>query len=292
MTGKHNIQQKAIAVYPKFKVYSNRRKDVTAATCAAVSSNADVHRVYAQRIVVSEPFLMGVRSAMGNVRAIIYRYCLRFGSGWILPIELHDRFHTELRAAIWKFKAERDKIRGHAYREQVALARQQLGALFKEEDYPDELADRFDIDIKEGPIGDPATWQPNLEDSVVQQLRDGFTNMLDEQVAEATADAMRRLLGPLTKMATTLANVDKIFRDSLIENIRELLELMPAFNLTGDPSIVHILSEVRELVSTDPDFLRAHPSVRTEAAKKAAAIAESVQGIFGAPDDSSPDAVF
>ena len=47
------------------------------------------------------------------------------------------------------------------------------------------------------------------------------------------------------------------FRDSLIENVRDLADLLPGFNITSDPKLEDIRTRiVKDLASVDPKDLR------------------------------------
>ena len=62
----------------------------------------------------------------------------------------------------------------------------------------------------------------------------------------------------------------KIFRDSTIENIRKICELVPMLNITNDPFIARMAKEVAEGFSqVDPDTLRKDLEVRAKVVSNA-----------------------
>jgi hypothetical protein len=97
---------------------------------------------------------------------------------------------------------------------------------------------------------------------------------------EARKEVMRRLLEPVAAMAKKLAEQPKagkdgkvkediVFRDTLVGNIREICELAPKLNVTGDPEIDKAVAEVEALTRYTPNALRDDKSLRSEAQRKA-----------------------
>jgi hypothetical protein len=66
------------------------------------------------------------------------------------------------------------------------------------------------------------------------------------------------------------------FHDTLVENMRDLLDRVPALNLTGDPEITTMTNAMRELVAYDANTLREDFSVRSEVSAKAALLAKQM----------------
>ena len=64
--------------------------------------------------------------------------------------------------------------------------------------------------------------------------------------------------------------------------MRELADLLPAFNLTDDPRLTAITERIqRELCVEDAKDLRQHDDVRAEVKKSADEIVAAVEGLFG-----------
>jgi hypothetical protein len=73
-----------------------------------------------------------------------------------------------------------------------------------------------------------------------------------------------------------------VFRDSLVENVRELAELLPAFNLTNDPAFDELAKRIqRELCVENADTLRKDDDVRASVQKSADDILKDVESLLG-----------
>jgi hypothetical protein len=95
-------------------------------------------------------------------------------------------------------------------------------------------------------------------------------------------DAWGRLHEQLLRMSDRLADLDtprelkngekvftKVFRDSLVENAVELVDLLKHFNLTNDPSMEQARVALNDAINYhDADDLRNHPEARVEVKSK------------------------
>lgn len=92
---------------------------------------------------------------------------------------------------------------------------------------------------------------------------------------EAQRELMRRLIEPVKAMAVKLAEQPKegkdtpVFRDTLIGNLKEIVELAPKLNLSDDPHIEKFVKELQGLTNYAPEVLRKDGATREEAARKA-----------------------
>jgi hypothetical protein len=90
----------------------------------------------------------------------------------------------------------------------------------------------------------------------------------NSRIAEATQDIWDRITKIVGHMARKLSDPEGIFRNSLVENVKDLIELLPKLNFTGDPAVSDVIDEMRTLV-VDPDTLRTDSQVRSQVAKEA-----------------------
>jgi len=82
-------------------------------------------------------------------------------------------------------------------------------------------------------------------------------------------------------MADKLKDGDAIFRDSLVGNVKDFVDILPALNLTGDPELSAAVLEVKEkLVCYSPDTLRDQETERARAAATADEIARRMAAYF------------
>ena len=80
----------------------------------------------------------------------------------------------------------------------------------------------------------------------------------------------------LSAYKATEQGIERPFRDSIVTNLVELVDVMPRLNVTGDPELNRLADQVRSSLLVDPAELRKSESVRTETAMKAARIAQQM----------------
>ena len=93
------------------------------------------------------------------------------------------------------------------------------------------------------------------------------------------SDCFNRLHDVVRKAADKLTDKTAIFRDSLITNIQDLVDLLPRLNLTGDPRLEDLRREVADkLLGYEPEALRRDQFARQETAQAAEKILAAMAG--------------
>lgn len=108
---------------------------------------------------------------------------------------------------------------------------------------------------------------------------------------EAQRELLRRMMDPVMHMAAKLGNqvchcrncngkASKTanFKDTLVNNVKEIAGLVPKMNLGGDPELDKFAVEMEALTRYSPDKLRDDDATRTEAAQKAAEMVKRLSG--------------
>jgi hypothetical protein len=62
---------------------------------------------------------------------------------------------------------------------------------------------------------------------------------------------------------------DKVFRNTLITNLRELCVQIPKLNVMGDETILRLVGQAEKIANLEPDQIRADDTVRQTAHKTA-----------------------
>lgn len=164
----------------------------------------------------------------------------------------------------------------------VIDARARLGGMFKAEDYPSDVASRFGVTVRFMPLGDTQDFRVQISDVERETLRREIEGTLADAERTATADIYKRLHSAVKHMGERLRayQVDEdgartgVFRDSLVENLRELVALVPRLNFTQDAELEAVRALVEgELCGNDAGVLRSDDAVRETTAENAEQIA-------------------
>ena len=199
----------------------------------------------------------------------------------ILPTAAHFDYTAKMRDYRHQYEALADSHFIGRLKEWVEWAKKEHNGTFNESEYlsGDQLRKKFGFTTEFTPI-------PSGEDFRVQLSAEEMADMtaqVDNRVALAVKDAHRdlwgRLVAPVAAMVERLSNPDHKFKDSLVGNIREIVGLIPALNLTGDTALESFRQQVeRDLSHWNPDTLREVQDTRKHVADKAAEILAKMQG--------------
>jgi hypothetical protein len=169
------------------------------------------------------------------------------------------------------------------YEQDREIAKRVLGDLYDEKDYPDteQVRAKFMIDLTLMPI---PTNDFRVEISESEHAR--IQQEVEERVTQAGQQAMmevwQRLYDKVSHITEKLSDHKAIFRDSMIENARELCELLPRLNFTDDPNLETMRQEVEaKLARNHPDALRNDPILRREKAEEAKEIMDKMKAFMG-----------
>lgn len=163
-----------------------------------------------------------------------------------------------------------------AYSWEVQDAQLKLGNLFNPDEYPtrESLADKFRFRYTAMPMPTAGDWRIDMNNETADVLRNGYAKYFNEQLTKAMGDVWERVHASLTKMSERLDyGVDpatrKIFRDTLVENVREMVDLMEHCNIANDPTMNRIQQQLKlTLNGVTPDALRADAYLRAETKKQ------------------------
>lgn len=167
----------------------------------------------------------------------------------------------------------------------IAMARQAHGDLWRDEDMPStgEIKDIFYMGVKFTPVPRTDDVRTTLSEFEQDEVRKELKTELDEAtklITRANFSRMAKVVNTLIDRLDRYDPTDKRsapFRDSLVANIRDLVEVMPSMNLTDDPNIESICEEIgNKLAVFEPDTLRKVENIRTSVKEQAEDIAKKI----------------
>lgn len=166
----------------------------------------------------------------------------------------------------------------------VIDAQRRLGTMFVAGDYPDasELRRKFSMHMQIMPAPDAKDFRVAMSEAQVSEIRSQIedsikaaTNQAVRHVYERVGEAAKRMVERLGAYKPSQGKdqpAEGIFRDSLVSNVRDLCNVLPQLNITGDVELDRIGEELRQLGRFDADILRNSDSARAATKAKAEAI--------------------
>jgi hypothetical protein len=170
-------------------------------------------------------------------------------------------------------------------------AKQKLNGLYREEDYPNEnqIASKFGFRLVITPLPSTADFRVKLPEAEKQRVMADMNAWLKEQMDISMRNIWERMSTVVEKMAKSLkaytrdsdGNVENTFRDTLVTNITDVLDLIPILNITDDHNIKAFSQRIKsELTMHDPEKLRDDEKIRNDVAKRAEEIASKMAGFL------------
>ena len=243
--------------------WTGKKKASEIDTQIAAENNAQKGRATkTDKILVAkdEPLWRAVKSAGRAVHTEWERWSCPWQDGGtrMIASSRFMEFSKRLEDAISKFDAAVSAFLND-YLDMIPRQAKRLGNLFDERDYPslDEMRQKFAVSVDYQPVPTADDFRCQLADDQLEAVRQSTQRMVEASLARAAKDQIKRLHKALSTMVKTLAQTDKIFRDSLITNVRELAGMIPALNIANDPKLNELTDEIQqELATIDPSELR------------------------------------
>jgi len=154
---------------------------------------------------------------------------------------------------------------------------------FDAEQFRTAMRKRFYLRTEPLPVPNASHFEESIRLMLGQDAESVDLRLADAE-AEARREVLRRLIEPVRAMATKLAEQPKdgkespIFRDSLVENLKDIAALAPALNITGDKDIDAMAKQVGALAQVDAEALRKSDETRKCTAEDAQALLKKLEG--------------
>tara|TARA_R100000808_G_scaffold2016_3_gene8546 strand:+ start:5175 stop:6011 length:837 start_codon:yes stop_codon:yes gene_type:complete len=226
------------------------------------------------KLLIPKEYIAPVQKAESALRSVFYEETLPYDdSGYrVLPTENFLPFTQKINKRTEDFNDAADTL-ATGYQDAREEGRRMLNGMFKESDYPntaEEVRNKFSakVDFRDLPKG--GNFMVDLGDEHVDSIREEIEARTNEGLAEAQKDIWRRLLEVTSHFASVMGDGGKVFRNSTVDNVLKICELAPRMNLSGDPELDELASQILSDVSNQsPDSLRKSKWHRGQVAERA-----------------------
>jgi len=199
----------------------------------------------------------------------------------VLPNKLFFQYGQMIRSYRDKYEAAADNFESQ-YPIHIANERTKLEGLFNPDDYPpaSEIRKKFAINTLFFPVPDSGHFMlDDLDQNTKQELSIGLDSTLANQQRETVQHLYDRIIKLVGHMHERLSDPQHIFRDSLVQNVQQLVDVLPAMNLFGDPKIDEVVSKLQtEVLIAEPEDLRVDMPLRKHIADQAFDIVNLLNG--------------
>ena len=253
-------------------VWSARKLDKSASSSVTAQNNAAAGMASVNKKLLDCDELTALHKFAKRSRDTQYSMTLPWSDGGlrILPTTklfdytkamtaLQAQFDTMVEAFLNKYEWE------------INAMQVKLGDLFNPNEYPSlsSVRSKFAFRMNFIPLPEAGDFRVDVSNEAEAMLKDQYAKFYSAQLTRAMNDIWSRAHEVLTRMSERLDygtnEQKKVFRDSLVSNVVDLIDIMDSMNVTGDP---HMQLQQRKLKmalqGVTPEALREDAHLRLE----------------------------
>jgi hypothetical protein len=280
-----NLSDRALLVQLSISQWTARKLDKRATKEVTHRNSAsDAAGRFNKALLPMNSLLDDVHKKSTAVRTAYYENTLPWGidGAQILPTNNYLHFMTEFRQMKSEWQSLVDRFLNN-YEYMVRDAARLLGNLYDANDYPpvEELRNKFKMDMAVYPVT-TSDFRVSIASDELTRIQQDVERRVQEASQNAMQEAWSRLHTRVVNIVEKLSDPKAIFRDSLIENAREICALLPRLNLNDDPHLETMRQQVEASLLVHPEILRTNPAVRQDTAVEAKKIMDAMSVFMGA----------
>ena len=271
-----SIGSSSMLVELSISTWTGRKLDKRASADVTAQNHADtgianVHK----KLLGNCDELTAVQKFTANVRNLHYGMTMPWSDTGLrlLPTAQYFKYHQ----AMTEVQNEYNRMVQmflEAYDWAITQSQARLGDLFNPADYPttDAIASKFCFRFSYIPLPDAGDFRIDVGNEATEQVKTHYQAYYANQLQTAMNDVWDRAYKALTKMSERLDYADheqkKVFRDTLVSNVVDLVDLLDVCNVTGDSQMSAMRLRLDEaLRGVTPDALREDEYLRAETKK-------------------------
>lgn len=279
-----NLNDRALLVQLSVSQWTARKYDkkVTQDIAIANHTTMDAGR-YNKALLPTNDSLDNVHKKTTYIRTKFYDNTLPWGieGTMMLPTANYLNFMTEFRREHneWEHLVNVFLI---DYPTLVDNAKRVLNNMYNDDDYPsvDVIKDKFKMDMAIFPV--PSTdFRVQIASDELTRIQQDVEVRVKQAQQKAITEVWTRLYDRVKNMADKLADPKSIFRDTLVENLREQCNMLSRLNFTDDPNLETMRQQVEDSLLKHPEALRNNPDLRSDTALEAKSIMDKMSVFMG-----------
>lgn len=274
------ITQTTLLAKQKFSLFGNNVKDDDLTAEVHIKHSMSDKAGKYTRCLLPNDCLKPIRDIRSAARSDHEKQTMVTPFGTILPATRSENYLRSMTA--WKVQwdaAVRRFIENYAsYKQRARL--EILKDAYREEDYPSsaQLPDLFCFDFSLLPLPNPDALDgvPGLSDARIQMLKDQLASAAELAGTQARNQLMERITDKINRLFQTLyeegpdgqprLKPSPQIHSSTLDNLNEILELAPSYNMTEDSRIARLVNDARRMLNRTKDDLRDSAVARTATA--------------------------
>ena len=268
-----SIGSSAMLVELSISTWTGRKLDKRASQDVTAQNHADTGMANVHKKLLGNcDELTAVQKFTANVRNLHYGMTMPWSDTGmrLLPTAQYFKYHQQMTDIQNEFERLVDLFIT-AYDWEISQAQAKLGDLFSYADYPsaDSIASKFKFRLSYIPLPEVGDFRIDIGNEALSQVQTHYQTYYETQLNNAMQDIWQRAYQALTKMSERLDYADheqkKIFRDTLVTNVIDIVELLDVCNVTNDSQMSALKTQLDDaLRGVTPDALREDGYLRAQ----------------------------
>ena len=273
-----SIFDKGVLVYVNSSVWSGK---ITIPT-SQVNSNVDREFFQVSKRLINKEALKQIEHARSAARNYAYANTLPFPIPGMLfvPNAMIEEMDRELQRFKVQFNSAVDRFVEH-YDFYVSNAKERLGELFNQNDYPTNIRDKFDLNWKFATLDTLNEGLKQVSPALVAEENRKFRQMANDFRTEAVFALRAKFAELVERACERLKNPDNKFKNSLVGNFQEFLTTFDKLNINEDKDLENSIGKLKKFLDgVDPKDLRKDMNFRQEIYEKFEEINKDIDTFF------------
>jgi hypothetical protein len=268
-----SLSRNAMLVSLSISQYSGKKRDKRLDESAAKACNTETAFLDAHKHIIDKSQFKAITKAANKIRTRHYELTIPWNHEGmsLLPSKVFWQYTQEMRELTDSFHTTVDNFLRH-YELYKSDAKQRLGVLYEESDYPDvsTLKSSFGVRFSYFPIPSADHFAVNIEAEELEEIKASVRAEVELNEQHATQHLWDKVYELVERTYITLSDPEKIFKESLVDNLTQYVELIPSLNVLGDKKLDRVIEMIKaDLCGYSADTLRHDKDVRSEVASKA-----------------------
>lgn len=277
------LSEKAMIVRLATSGWSGRITDKVATTELIENKNAEQDAASVTKALINKEHLKRIREIVSGMKKYHNEQTMPWDNngGRLLP-------STEFNAYTMKFRESQRELESAVetfiqnYPGYISEAEGRLGDLFSTDDYPpaSEIEDKFMIDSAFEKVPEAGDFRVDIPEHEQERIRSQIESRVEEKHATSMKRLWTRMFKAVEHMNDRLSDSDAIFRNTLVENVEQLVDILPRLNILEDQTLTDMTNELKEsLCGYEPDDLRKNDVLRSELAEKSGEVMAKIAAV-------------
>lgn len=286
----HALTERAMVMNLSIGIWQGYRLDKAASAKVTAEAGAAADAARVNKHLVPKEALAPVVSAAGAVRSHFYTNTLpwRDNGDRLMTRQLYMTFIQAHEALVAEFDDKVGFFLSDAYPKAIEQAEFRMGDMFMRADYPstNELRHRFYASLSIDALTTANDFRVAIDKDHVDKVRAAMEKAAEDRIHGAMRDIWSRMGEAISYFHQRMADPKAVFRDSTVDNVADLIALIPGLNVLDDPNIEAVRSMIADkLGGIEAKDIRKDPELREELAGEAKAIMDRMSSFakaFGA----------